>query len=160
MTEGISTGVFRDVDPGTATLTVFGMCNWAQSVAAGRHRGSRHCAENVDLIIRGRTAPSQQPSVDRSNLPLTNTRSVHCRGTEPDGQLWRAAPTMRSSPAADVPGVNIAALTRYLPEVLDDYDPEGELSARLLAGGRPNLTCLLSSRARNVGCCAGLRWAT
>ncbi|MDX6338105.1 MAG: hypothetical protein QOG05_5445 [Streptosporangiaceae bacterium] len=51
---------------------------------------------------------------------------------------------MRSSPATEVPGVDVAALARYLPDVLDDYDPEGELSARLLAGGRSNLTCLLS----------------
>ena len=51
---------------------------------------------------------------------------------------------MRSSPATEVPGVNVAALTRYLPAVLDDYDPQSELTARLLAGGRSNLTCLLS----------------
>jgi aminoglycoside phosphotransferase (APT) family kinase protein len=51
---------------------------------------------------------------------------------------------MRSSPATEVPGVDVAALARYLPDVLDDYDTDGELSARLLAGGRSNLTCLLS----------------
>ena len=51
---------------------------------------------------------------------------------------------MRSSPSTDVPGVNAAALAAYLPGVLDDYDPEGALSARLFAGGRSNLTCLLS----------------
>ncbi len=51
---------------------------------------------------------------------------------------------MRSRPSADVPGVNVAALAAYLPGVLDDYDTEGALSARLLAGGRSNLTCLLS----------------
>ncbi len=51
---------------------------------------------------------------------------------------------MRSSPATDVPGVDVTALARYLPEVLGDYAPGSELSARLLAGGRSNLTCLLS----------------
>jgi aminoglycoside phosphotransferase (APT) family kinase protein len=51
---------------------------------------------------------------------------------------------MRSSPPADVPGVDVAALARYLPDVLDDYDRGSELQARLLAGGRSNLTCLLS----------------
>jgi aminoglycoside phosphotransferase (APT) family kinase protein len=51
---------------------------------------------------------------------------------------------MRSSPATDVPGVNVAALARYLPAVLDDYAPDRELTARLLTGGRSNLTCLLS----------------
>jgi aminoglycoside phosphotransferase (APT) family kinase protein len=51
---------------------------------------------------------------------------------------------MRSSPATDVPGVNVAALAHYLPTVLADYDPDRKLTARLLAGGRSNLTCLLS----------------
>src|SRR5258708_23822926 len=51
---------------------------------------------------------------------------------------------MRSSPAPEVPGVDVAALARYLPDVLADFDPAGELGARLLAGGRSNLTCLLS----------------
>ena len=51
---------------------------------------------------------------------------------------------MSSSPATDVPGVDVAALAAYLPGVLADYDPDGELQARLLAGGRSNLTCLLS----------------
>jgi len=51
---------------------------------------------------------------------------------------------MRTSPATDVPGVNAAALARYLPAVLDDYDPDSDLRVRLLAGGRSNLTCLLS----------------
>jgi hypothetical protein len=31
---------------------------------------------------------------------------------------------MRSSPATDVPGVNVAALAHYLPTVLADYDPD------------------------------------
>ena len=58
---------------------------------------------------------------------------------------------MRSSPATDVPGVNVAALARYLPAVLDDYDPDLELTARLLAGGRSNLTCLLTQPGRAAG---------
>jgi aminoglycoside phosphotransferase (APT) family kinase protein len=63
---------------------------------------------------------------------------------------------MRSSPATEVPGVDVAALARYLPGVLDDYDTDGELSARLLAGGRSNLTCLLSQPGGRDG--AGKRW--
>jgi hypothetical protein len=27
--DGISAGTFREVDPDTATLAIFGMCNWA-----------------------------------------------------------------------------------------------------------------------------------
>jgi len=50
---------------------------------------------------------------------------------------------MVSGPAG-VPGIDLAALARYLPAVLDDYDPAAGLSARLLAGGRSNLTCLIS----------------
>ena len=41
---------------------------------------------------------------------------------------------MRSSPATDVPGVDVAALARYLAAVLDDYDPGRELTARLELG--------------------------
>jgi aminoglycoside phosphotransferase (APT) family kinase protein len=48
------------------------------------------------------------------------------------------------SDPADVPGIDLAVLARYLPTVLDDYDPAAGLSARLLAGGRSNLTCLIS----------------
>jgi aminoglycoside phosphotransferase (APT) family kinase protein len=51
---------------------------------------------------------------------------------------------MRSHPVTEVPGIDVTALARYLPTVLDDYDPDSELEARLLAGGRSNLTCLLS----------------
>lgn len=63
---------------------------------------------------------------------------------------------MRSSPATEVPGVDVAALARYLPDVLDDYSTDGELSARLLAGGRSNLTCLLSQPGGQDG--AEKRW--
>jgi aminoglycoside phosphotransferase (APT) family kinase protein len=58
---------------------------------------------------------------------------------------------MRSSPATEVPGVDVAALARYLPGVLPDFDPAGELGARLLAGGRSNLTCLLSQPGSRGG---------
>ena len=51
---------------------------------------------------------------------------------------------MASAPAGGVPGIDLAALARYLPTVLDDYDPVAGLSVRLLAGGRSNLTCLIS----------------
>jgi aminoglycoside phosphotransferase (APT) family kinase protein len=63
---------------------------------------------------------------------------------------------MRSSPATSVPGVDVTALARYLPTVLDDYDPGAELSARLLAGGRSNLTCLLSQPGGQHG--TGRHW--
>jgi aminoglycoside phosphotransferase (APT) family kinase protein len=43
-----------------------------------------------------------------------------------------------------VPGLDIAGLERYLPTVLTDYDPAAGLTARLLTGGRSNLTCLLT----------------
>jgi aminoglycoside phosphotransferase (APT) family kinase protein len=46
--------------------------------------------------------------------------------------------------SAVVPGIDIAGLDRYLPTVLADYDPTAGLTARLLAGGRSNLTCLLT----------------
>jgi aminoglycoside phosphotransferase (APT) family kinase protein len=48
------------------------------------------------------------------------------------------------SAADQVPGIDVAALQRYLPTVLDDYDPAAGVAVRLLAGGRSNLTCLLS----------------
>ena len=54
---------------------------------------------------------------------------------------------MTSAPAG-VPGVDLAALARYLPTVLADYDPAAGLGARLLAGGRSNLTCLISQPGR------------
>ena len=50
---------------------------------------------------------------------------------------------MRSSPATEVPGINVAALARYLPTSWTTTTRR-ELAARLLAGGRSNLTCLLS----------------
>jgi aminoglycoside phosphotransferase (APT) family kinase protein len=53
-----------------------------------------------------------------------------------------------TSTAAGVPGIDLAALARYLPTVLDDYDPAAGLSARLLAGGRSNLTCLIFQPGR------------
>jgi aminoglycoside phosphotransferase (APT) family kinase protein len=46
--------------------------------------------------------------------------------------------------AEPVPGLDIDALTGYLPGVLPGFEPGAELTARLLAGGRSNLTCLLS----------------
>jgi hypothetical protein len=60
---------------------------------------------------------------------------------------------MRNSPATDVPGVNVGALAHYLPAVLPDYDPDRKLTARLLAGGRSNLTCLLSHGLCSTGRC-------
>jgi aminoglycoside phosphotransferase (APT) family kinase protein len=51
---------------------------------------------------------------------------------------------MDSRSLTDVPGVDLTALTHYLPKVLDDYDPGAEMEARLLVGGRSNLTYLLT----------------
>ena len=50
----------------------------------------------------------------------------------------------RPGPVRAVPGIDLSHLARYLPTVLDDYDPAGGLTAALLTGGRSNLTCLLS----------------
>jgi aminoglycoside phosphotransferase (APT) family kinase protein len=50
----------------------------------------------------------------------------------------------RPGPASDVPGINLHALAQYLPSVLADYDVQRKLVARLLTGGRSNLTYLLS----------------
>jgi aminoglycoside phosphotransferase (APT) family kinase protein len=47
---------------------------------------------------------------------------------------------------AAVPGIDVGRLAHYLPTVLEDYDPAGDLSVRLLAGGRSNLTCLVTQR--------------
>lgn len=48
------------------------------------------------------------------------------------------------SDSSPVPGIDMAGLERYLPTVLTDYDPAAGLTARLMAGGRSNLTCLLT----------------
>ncbi len=63
VTEGIRTGVFRGVDPDTATLAVFGVCNWAyQWWRPGGHADPAHTAQKMwDLIIRGLTAPGEPP---------------------------------------------------------------------------------------------------
>jgi aminoglycoside phosphotransferase (APT) family kinase protein len=47
-------------------------------------------------------------------------------------------------PGDSVPGIDLIALADYLPTVLADYDPATSLTACLLAGGRSNLTCLLT----------------
>jgi AcrR family transcriptional regulator len=63
VTEGIRTGEFRDVDPETATLAVFGVCNWAyQWRRPGGTADPAHTAQKMwDLIIRGLTAPGEHP---------------------------------------------------------------------------------------------------
>ena len=53
----------------------------------------------------------------------------------------------RSSPATEVPGVDVAALARYLPDVLADYDTDGELSGRLLTDGHVRRRCRAALRA-------------
>jgi len=54
-------------------------------------------------------------------------------------------------PAGKMPGLDSGALASYLSSVLDDYDPADGLTVHFLAGGRSNLTCLVSQPA-------GSRW--
>jgi AcrR family transcriptional regulator len=67
VTEGIRTGAFRDVDPGTATLAIFGICNWAyQWWRPGSSADPALTAQKMwDLIIRGLTSADQQPGPHR-----------------------------------------------------------------------------------------------
>lgn len=55
LAEGIDSGQFRAVDPDTATLAVFGMCNWAyQWWRPNSGAGSAHTAQKMwDLVLRG-----------------------------------------------------------------------------------------------------------
>lgn len=57
--EGIRLGQFRPVDADTATLAVFGMCNWAyQWWRPGSGTDPAHTAERMwDLVMRGLTTP-------------------------------------------------------------------------------------------------------
>jgi TetR/AcrR family transcriptional regulator, cholesterol catabolism regulator len=58
--EGIRRGQFRDLDAGTATLAIFGMCNWAyQWWRPAGGADSAHTAQKMwDLVMRGlRTDP-------------------------------------------------------------------------------------------------------
>jgi AcrR family transcriptional regulator len=66
--EGIRNGEFRDVDPDTATLAIFGVCNWAyQWWRPGGTADPAHTAQKMwDLIIRGLTALGEQPSRHRT----------------------------------------------------------------------------------------------
>jgi AcrR family transcriptional regulator len=68
VTEGIRTGVFRPVDPDTATLAVFGICNWAyQWWRPGGGADPAHTAQKMwDLVIRGLTAPGEQLNLHRT----------------------------------------------------------------------------------------------
>jgi AcrR family transcriptional regulator len=67
VTEGIRTGEFRDVDPETATLAIFGVCNWAyQWWRPGGTADPALTAQKMwDLIIRGLTAPGDEPGPRR-----------------------------------------------------------------------------------------------
>jgi aminoglycoside phosphotransferase (APT) family kinase protein len=51
---------------------------------------------------------------------------------------------LSTDPAGSIPGLDHAALARYLSSVLDDYDVGRDLTLRLLEGGRSNLTCLVT----------------
>jgi aminoglycoside phosphotransferase (APT) family kinase protein len=63
---------------------------------------------------------------------------------------------MSHSSPASIPGIDAAALARYLPTALDDYDERLEFSVKLLTGGRSNLTCLISQSAEEGS--AARRW--
>jgi AcrR family transcriptional regulator len=67
VTEGIRTREFRDVDPETATLAIFGVCNWAyQWWRPGGTADPALTAQKMwDLIIRGLTAPGDEPGPRR-----------------------------------------------------------------------------------------------
>jgi Tetracyclin repressor-like, C-terminal domain len=71
VTAGIRTErVFRDVDPDTATLAVFGIGNWAHHwwrPGGTAHPG--HTAQKMwDLIIRGLTGPAEQSGQPRGSF--------------------------------------------------------------------------------------------
>jgi TetR/AcrR family transcriptional regulator, cholesterol catabolism regulator len=67
VTEGIRTGVFRPVDPDTATLAVFGICNWAYQWWRPGGADPAHTAQKMwDLVIRGLTAPGEQLNLHRT----------------------------------------------------------------------------------------------
>jgi len=61
--QGIQDGTFRGVDPGAATMAVFGICNWAyQWWRPGGGADPAHMAQKMwDLIIRGLSVPHQDP---------------------------------------------------------------------------------------------------
>lgn len=62
--DGIRAGVFREVDADIATLSVFGMCNWAyQWWRPGSGADPAHTAQRMwDLFMRGILAPSARPA--------------------------------------------------------------------------------------------------
>jgi TetR/AcrR family transcriptional regulator, cholesterol catabolism regulator len=62
--DGIRAGVFREVDADIATLSVFGMCNWAyQWWRPGGGADPAHTAQRMwDLVMRGILAPSARPA--------------------------------------------------------------------------------------------------
>ena len=62
------------------------------------------------------------------------------------------------TPTPDPPGLSVVAIEDHLHRELPGL-VQGPLSATLLAGGRSNLTYLLTD-GRTAGCCAGHRWAT
>ena len=63
VTQGIDAGAFRGVDPGAATMAVFGICNWAyQWWRPGSGDDPALMAQKMwDLVIRGLTVPRQDP---------------------------------------------------------------------------------------------------
>jgi AcrR family transcriptional regulator len=61
--DGILAGTFREVDPDTATLALFGVCNWAyQWWRPGTGADSAHTAQKMwDIVIRGLEVRTTRP---------------------------------------------------------------------------------------------------
>lgn len=68
ITSGVRAGHFRDIDTESATLAVFGVCNWAyQWWHPGSGTDPALTAQKMwDLIIRGLTSPDARPTAGRS----------------------------------------------------------------------------------------------
>lgn len=62
--DGIASGVFRKLDPGTAALAILGALNWTVKWfrADGEKSAAEIGAEFADLLLAGLTAPASDPA--------------------------------------------------------------------------------------------------